>query len=87
MAKAVAKKAKIGVLGASGYTGAELVRLLIRHPRSLSLDLRSWADLQGTISAETASSRDRLTRTAWLFICGTHECLTEPYWRTTPSSR
>jgi N-acetyl-gamma-glutamyl-phosphate reductase len=25
-------KAKIGVLGASGYTGAELVRLLIRHP-------------------------------------------------------
>ena len=27
-----AKKAKIGVLGASGYTGAELVRLLLRHP-------------------------------------------------------
>ncbi|MBV1698745.1 MAG: N-acetyl-gamma-glutamyl-phosphate reductase, partial [Hyphomicrobiales bacterium] len=26
------KKAKIGVLGASGYTGAELVRLLIPHP-------------------------------------------------------
>ncbi len=26
-------KAKIGVLGASGYTGAELVRLLIRHPQ------------------------------------------------------
>jgi N-acetyl-gamma-glutamyl-phosphate reductase len=26
-------KAKIGVLGASGYTGAELIRLLIRHPR------------------------------------------------------
>jgi N-acetyl-gamma-glutamyl-phosphate reductase len=25
-------KAKIGVLGASGYTGAELLRLLIRHP-------------------------------------------------------
>jgi N-acetyl-gamma-glutamyl-phosphate reductase len=28
----MATKAKIGVLGASGYTGAELVRLLIRHP-------------------------------------------------------
>jgi N-acetyl-gamma-glutamyl-phosphate reductase len=26
-------KAKIGVLGASGYTGAELVRLLLRHAR------------------------------------------------------
>jgi N-acetyl-gamma-glutamyl-phosphate reductase len=25
-------KAKIGILGASGYTGAELVRLLLRHP-------------------------------------------------------
>jgi N-acetyl-gamma-glutamyl-phosphate reductase len=25
-------KSKIGVLGASGYTGAELVRLLLRHP-------------------------------------------------------
>ena len=25
-------KAKIGVLGAAGYTGAELVRLLLRHP-------------------------------------------------------
>src|SRR5690606_31816145 len=23
----------IGILGASGYTGAELVRLLLRHPR------------------------------------------------------
>ena len=27
-------KAKIGVLGASGYTGAELVRLLLRHPHT-----------------------------------------------------
>ncbi len=30
----MAQKAKIGVLGASGYTGAELVRLLLRHPRA-----------------------------------------------------
>lgn len=28
----MATKARIGVLGASGYTGAELVRLLLRHP-------------------------------------------------------
>jgi len=36
MAKSVINdppKVKIGVLGASGYTGAELVRLLLRHPR------------------------------------------------------
>src|ERR1700689_4534871 len=31
---ATGKKAKIGILGASGYTGAELVRLLLRHPRA-----------------------------------------------------
>src|SRR3984893_18365593 len=29
----MASKARIGVLGASGYTGAETVRLLIAHPR------------------------------------------------------
>lgn len=26
-------QAKVAVLGASGYTGSELVRLLLRHPR------------------------------------------------------
>jgi N-acetyl-gamma-glutamyl-phosphate reductase len=30
----MATKAKVGVLGASGYTGSELVRLLLRHPRA-----------------------------------------------------
>src|SRR5215510_266528 len=32
MPNAVKTRAKIGVLGASGYTGAELLRLLIHHP-------------------------------------------------------
>ncbi len=32
MPDATSPKARIGVLGASGYTGAELVRLLVRHP-------------------------------------------------------
>src|SRR3954469_21203241 len=30
----MAMKARIGVLGASGYTGGELVRMLLRHPRA-----------------------------------------------------
>jgi N-acetyl-gamma-glutamyl-phosphate reductase len=34
MADMATRKAKIAVLGASGYTGAELVRLLLRHPRA-----------------------------------------------------
>jgi N-acetyl-gamma-glutamyl-phosphate reductase len=32
MASKSSAKAKVGVLGASGYTGSELVRLLLRHP-------------------------------------------------------
>src|SRR5882762_6545684 len=32
MAVKSSAKAKVGVLGASGYTGSELVRLLLRHP-------------------------------------------------------
>ena len=34
MTAALAKKIRIGILGASGYTGAEAVRLLARHPNS-----------------------------------------------------
>jgi N-acetyl-gamma-glutamyl-phosphate reductase len=43
-------KARIGVLGASGYTGAELVRLLLRHPRAeivlLTADRRAGQDMR-----------------------------------------
>jgi len=46
----MAEKAKIGVLGASGYTGAELLRLLIRHPRVeivlLTAERRAGQDLR-----------------------------------------
>jgi N-acetyl-gamma-glutamyl-phosphate reductase len=43
------RKAKIAVLGASGYTGAELVRLLLRHPRAeiavLTADRRAGQEM------------------------------------------
>ena len=46
----MATKAKIGVLGASGYTGAELVRLLLRHPRAeialLTADRRAGQEMR-----------------------------------------
>ena len=42
--------AKIAVLGASGYTGAELVRLLLRHPRAeiavLTADRRAGQEMR-----------------------------------------
>ena len=46
----MAKKATIGVLGASGYTGSELVRLLLRHPRAeialLTAERRAGMDMR-----------------------------------------
>jgi N-acetyl-gamma-glutamyl-phosphate reductase len=43
-------KAKIGVLGASGYTGSELVRLLLRHARAeialLTADRRAGLEMR-----------------------------------------
>ncbi len=43
-------KARIGVLGASGYTGAELARLLITHPRAeivlLTADRRAGQEMR-----------------------------------------
>jgi N-acetyl-gamma-glutamyl-phosphate reductase len=46
----VEAKAKIAVLGASGYTGSELVRLLLRHPRAeivlLTADRRAGQEMR-----------------------------------------
>src|SRR5882757_9087919 len=50
LADTARQKAKIGVLGASGYTGAELVRLLLRHPHAeialLTADRRAGQDMR-----------------------------------------
>lgn len=50
----MASKAKIGVLGASGYTGTELVRLLLRHPRAeialLTADRRAGQEMRDVFS-------------------------------------
>jgi N-acetyl-gamma-glutamyl-phosphate reductase len=46
----MSKKAVIGVLGASGYTGSEVVRLLLRHPRAelalLTAERRAGRDMR-----------------------------------------
>src|SRR6185312_11718635 len=46
----MATRARVGVLGASGYTGAELVRLLLRHPRAeialLTADRRAGMEIR-----------------------------------------
>jgi N-acetyl-gamma-glutamyl-phosphate reductase len=50
MANTAEGKVRVGVLGASGYTGAELVRLLLRHPRAeialLTADRRAGQELR-----------------------------------------
>jgi N-acetyl-gamma-glutamyl-phosphate reductase len=50
MPNPIASKSKIGVLGASGYTGAELLRLLIAHPnveiKLLTAERRAGQDMR-----------------------------------------
>jgi len=58
-------KVKIGVLGASGYTGAELVRLLLCHPRSkidlLTADRRAGKTMADVFAQFTPFALPTLT--------------------------
>jgi N-acetyl-gamma-glutamyl-phosphate reductase len=58
-------KAKIGVLGASGYTGAELVRLLLCHPQSkiilLTADRRAGKSMADVFAQFTPFALPTLT--------------------------
>jgi len=69
----MASKAKIGVLGASGYTGAELVRLLLTHPRVeialLTADRRANQEMREVFPQFSPYALPRLTAMAdvdWL---------------------
>jgi N-acetyl-gamma-glutamyl-phosphate reductase len=61
----MAMKAKIGVLGASGYTGAELVRMLLRHPRAeialLTADRRAGQEMRAVFPQFSPFSLPTLT--------------------------
>ena len=60
----MATKARIGVLGASGYTGAELVRLLLRHPRAeialLTADRRAGQEMRNVFPQFTPYALPKL---------------------------
>ena len=49
----MAKKIPVAILGASGYTGAELVRLLYNHPHAetISLAVGSFSSISRTRAA------------------------------------
>ena len=61
-------KAKIGVLGASGYTGAELLRLLIGHPRVairlLTADRRAGEEMRAVFPQFAPHALPRLVSIA-----------------------
>jgi N-acetyl-gamma-glutamyl-phosphate reductase len=61
-------KTKIAVLGASGYTGSELVRLLLRHPRAeivlLTADRRAGQEMRDVFPQFSPFALPKLTSIA-----------------------
>jgi N-acetyl-gamma-glutamyl-phosphate reductase len=65
MAVAVGNKTKVAVIGASGYVGEELVRLLVRHPRAELVAVTS-RQLAGKTVAEVFPRFSHLEKTSEL---------------------
>ena len=73
---------KIGIIGGSGYTGGELLRLLLRHPNAEIVTVTSEANvgkklssvhpnLRGVTDMKFASRKD-LDSYDLLFVCTPH---------------
>jgi N-acetyl-gamma-glutamyl-phosphate reductase len=50
MRQAMASKIRVGIIGAAGYTGGELIRLLINHPNAVIVFAQSGSNAGNLVS-------------------------------------
>ena len=75
-------KAKIGIMGAAGFTGGELIRLLLNHPNITLVSLQSRSQAGKKISAVHPDLRKKFRKqitlpiqVALLLLSNWHFCL------------
>ncbi|MGA2354582.1 MAG: N-acetyl-gamma-glutamyl-phosphate reductase [Terriglobales bacterium] len=75
---------KTAILGATGYSGLELARILSRHPRTaVPLLLRRTSETDETVEAGRKSTQAGLSSTAWPHVSGNGHSHIEPFsWST-----